>query len=85
MFISGNVQGVGYRHFTRKNAEDLDIKGWVKNLPDGRVEAVFHGEPEKVRQMLDRCKKGPITSKVKKIEEVTKTFETEEYFDFKVI
>ncbi|MEX0719672.1 MAG: acylphosphatase [Balneolaceae bacterium] len=84
VFISGNVQGVGYRHFTRKNAESLGVTGWVKNLSDGRVEAVFEGEPDQVKQMLERCKKGPISSSVKKIEEIGTNSEPESYPAFEV-
>lgn len=69
IYISGRVQGVGFRHFTRVNAEKLDVAGWVKNLPDGRVEAVFDGEEEQVRELINRCKKGPRASFVKDIEE----------------
>lgn len=69
IFISGRVQGVGFRHFTRVNAEKLNISGWVKNLPDGRVEAVFDGEEENVRELIDRCKEGPKAGYVKSMEE----------------
>lgn len=64
----GRVQGVGFRYFTRKNAEALNVNGWVKNLPDGRVEAVFDGSEENVKALIERCKKGPATSYVKNIE-----------------
>lgn len=68
IFISGRVQGVGFRHFTRKNAEALNIDGWVKNLPDGRVEAVFEGTKENVKEIIDRCRKGPSASRVNNLE-----------------
>lgn len=83
IFISGRVQGVGFRHFTKTNARKLDLKGWVKNLPDGRVEAVFDGEEKHVQEMLNRCKKGPSASYVKKIEEQTVN-ESETFSEFKV-
>lgn len=82
IFISGRVQGVGFRHFTRKNAEALGVKGWVKNLPDKRVEAIFQGSEEKVDELIQRCKKGPVASFVQDIkvrdakdETVYKSFE----------
>lgn len=68
IFISGRVQGVGFRHFTRKNAEALNVDGWVKNLADGRVEAVFEGEEEAVQELIKRCKKGPAPSRVEDLE-----------------
>ena len=58
VFISGKVQGVGYRYFTTKQASQLNISGWVRNLPDGRVEAIFEGEGEVVEKMIKWCHKG---------------------------
>ena len=57
--ISGRVQGVFFRMETRRAAERLGVNGWVRNCPDGTVEAVFEAESEKVDQMLEWCKKGP--------------------------
>ncbi len=68
IFISGRVQGVGFRHFTRKNAEALNVDGWVKNLADGRVEAVFEGSEEAVQDLIKRCKRGPAPSRVEELE-----------------
>ena len=62
--ISGRVQGVWFRANTQKKAKALDLKGWVKNLPDGRVEAVFEGEKEKVNQIIQWCKSGPSFARV---------------------
>ncbi|MFN2339862.1 MAG: acylphosphatase [Halanaerobium sp.] len=64
IYISGRVQGVGFRAFTRSQAAVLDIKGWVKNLHDGRVEAVIQGEKNKVTQMIKKLKKGPSFARV---------------------
>lgn len=59
LFISGRVQGVGFRYFTQKNASALGLKGWVKNLPDRRVEAMVSGSSEKVDELIKKCKDGP--------------------------
>jgi len=59
IFISGIVQGVFFRYETREKAQELGVTGWVKNLPDGRVEAVFEGERVKVDEVLKWAKKGP--------------------------
>jgi acylphosphatase len=64
IYISGRVQGVGFRAFTRSQAAVLDIKGWVKNLHDGRVEAVIEGEKNKVTQMIKKLKNGPSFARV---------------------
>jgi len=64
IYISGRVQGVGFRAFTRSQAAVLDIKGWVKNLADGRVEVVINGEKKKVTQMIKKLKEGPSFARV---------------------
>jgi acylphosphatase len=58
VLISGVVQGVSFRYYTRNAARHHDVYGWVRNLPDGRVEAVFEGEREKVEAMVLWCHKG---------------------------
>jgi len=63
--ISGRVQGVGYRAWTVATARRLGITGWVRNRADGTVEAVFSGD---TAAMLEACKKGPLMSRVEKIE-----------------
>ena len=59
LFISGRVQGVFFRARTRDEALQRDLTGWVKNLYDGRVEAVFEGENERIQSMISWCHKGP--------------------------
>ncbi len=68
VFIKGHVQGVGFRHFTKTNARQHKIEGWVKNLADGRVEAVFEGEEEQVRKMIDLVHEGPRASRVSDVD-----------------
>lgn len=63
-WISGMVQGVNFRYTTRRRAEQRGLAGWVRNLPDGRVEAVFEGDPEGVKTMLDWCHQGPRMARV---------------------
>lgn len=58
VFVSGRVQGVYYRATTRKTATERGVDGWVKNLDDGRVEAVFEGPPEAVESMVEWCQTG---------------------------
>jgi acylphosphatase len=68
VLVSGFVQGVGYRRFIRHHALKISLAGWVKNLPDNRVEAVFQGSKEKIEEMIRICKKGPFLSEVKGIQ-----------------
>lgn len=59
VFVRGHVQGVFFRFETRTKAMQHKVTGWVKNLRDGRVEAVFEGEKEAVEAMIDFCRRGP--------------------------
>lgn len=59
VFISGTVQGVGYRFSTVQKANELQIEGWVRNLRDGRVEAVFEGDRQSVTAIIAWCHDGP--------------------------
>lgn len=63
-FISGRVQGVGYRAFTRDTARKLGLKGFVRNLPDGRVEVYAEGEEELLEKFLSKLWEGPFFAKV---------------------
>ena len=58
IWISGRVQGVGYRYSTKLKAEKLGVKGWVRNLPDGRVEAWFEGSEEQLQAIAQWCTSG---------------------------
>lgn len=68
IFVSGFVQGVGYRQFAKRNALKLGLTGWVKNLPDNRVEAVFQGSKEQIEKIIPICKKGPFLSEIKDVQ-----------------
>jgi acylphosphatase len=59
VYVHGRVQGVFFRATTRDKAIALGVKGWVKNCPDGCVEAVFEGEKDTVEKIVNWCKKGP--------------------------
>ncbi|MBW1992668.1 MAG: acylphosphatase [Deltaproteobacteria bacterium] len=59
VLISGRVQGVFYRAYTRDQARARGLKGWVRNLPDGRVAAVFEGQRSSIEDMLAWCRQGP--------------------------
>ncbi|MDP8972219.1 MAG: acylphosphatase [Actinomycetota bacterium] len=67
VFVSGRVQGVSFRDATRSQAEQLGLSGWVRNTQDGQVEAVFEGDPDTVRQMIEWCKSGPSSADVEDV------------------
>lgn len=64
LLITGSVQGVGYRRWFVKQLEQRNISGWVRNLADGSVEAVVHGEQEELQSLCDEVPKGPKDSEV---------------------
>lgn len=68
VFVSGMVQGVFFRSETRHEARLRGVKGWVRNLRDGRVEAVFEGEEEAVKHLIEFCKRGPPGARVAKVD-----------------
>lgn len=75
VLIAGQVQGVGYRFTTQDMARVLKLNGWVRNLRDGRVEAVFEGGQEPIDQMIHWCHQGPPAARV---DQVTVEFEPPE-------
>ncbi|MHA1298933.1 MAG: acylphosphatase [Candidatus Helarchaeota archaeon] len=76
-WISGRVQGVFYRWETRELATKLNIKGWAKNLRDGRVEVVAEGEEEKLVELEKFLRKGPTYARVTKVELYWEQFKNE--------
>ena len=68
-FVSGRVQGVYYRAETRQQASQLGLTGWVRNLPDGRVEVLAEGEEQRVRELIAWCRQGPPRSRVDEVGE----------------
>ncbi len=65
--IRGRVQGVGFRFFTLRTARELGLSGWVRNLPNGDVEALFEGERSTIEQALAACRQGPPASRVEEL------------------
>lgn len=68
--VFGRVQGVGYRAWLTSIAEESGVDGWVRNLADGSVEALLHGDREAVRMVVERCYRGPTLARVERMEQV---------------
>ena len=68
VWVSGEVQGVFFRDSTRQKAEELGLAGWVRNVPDGQVEALFEGPSEKVEAMVRWCEEGPQHASVENVD-----------------
>lgn len=78
LYINGIVQGIFFRTFIKSNAEKYNVKGFTRNLEDGRVEVFLEGDSESVNKMIELCKQGPKHSQIKKVE-----MKPEKFQDFK--
>jgi len=79
LYVDGTVQGVFYRAFVKENAEKNNVKGFIRNLVDGKVEVFLEGEIDAVDKMTELCKQGPKHSVIKNVE-----IKPEKFQDFKV-
>ena len=68
VYISGTVQGLFFRQFVKDSAEKLNVKGFVRNLEDGRVEAFFEGNVDNVNAVIEICRRGPPHAQIRKLE-----------------
>ena len=82
VFVSGLVQGVNFRWYTTERARQRGLGGWVRNIPDGRVEAVFEGAEADVRSLVEWCRHGPRLARVAGVEVVWEEPEGLHEFDF---
>jgi acylphosphatase len=67
LLVRGVVQGVGYRYWTERQARELGLRGWVRNLDDGRVEIFAEGEPAALDELERRCHRGPRSASVDQV------------------
>jgi acylphosphatase len=81
IIVSGYVQGVGFRVACRRAAGEARVDGWVRNLPDGRVEAVAEGAPEAVQRFVEWCRRGPVGAEVAAIEVVSEVPQDQNGFE----
>jgi len=84
IFVSGFVQGVGYRRFIRYHAKKLGVTGFIRNLPDDRVEAVLQSEEEALKKLMHICNRGPFLSEVKNVAVEWEIVE-EKYTEFRIL
>ena len=68
VIVRGSVQGVFFRAEARDRARSLGLAGWVRNVPDGTVEAAFEGEDERVESMVEWCRRGPAGARVEQVD-----------------
>jgi acylphosphatase len=82
VFVKGRVQGVFFRQKTKQQAERLGVTGWVRNLPDGRVEALFEGEETAVKVLEEYCHRGPSSAIITNVDSTWEPYRGE-FSDFK--
>lgn len=83
LYIDGIVQGIFFRSFIKENAERYNVKGFVRNLEDGRVEIFLEGGTDDVNKMIEISKKGPKHSQIKKVQLKPEKFQ--EFKTFKIL
>lgn len=83
LYLNGIVQGIFFRAFVKENAEKYNVKGFVRNLEDGRIEVFLEGEFETVDKMIELCKKGPKFSQIRNVE--LKEEKLQDFKEFKVL
>jgi acylphosphatase len=83
VLVGGRVQGVFFRSETKHEADSNGVKGWVRNLPNGRVEAVFEGEEEAVKALVEFCKRGSPGARVTNVDIKWEEF-TGEFAGFRI-
>ncbi len=84
VFVSGRVQGVFFRSEIAYEARKHRVNGWARNLPDGRVEAIFEGESESVEKLIEFCKRGPPGAEVTTVNFTMEPF-SGEFTEFEIV
>ncbi len=83
LYIKGTVQGIFFRQFVKENAERYNVKGFVRNLEDGRVEVFAEGNQEDVEKLVELCKQGPKHSQIANVEVKEERFQ--DFKEFKLL
>ncbi len=83
LYITGFVQGIFFRQFIKDHADKNNVRGYVRNLEDGRIEIFLEGNKNSVDAMLEICKKGPAHAKIRNIEEKPEPFQ--DFKEFKIL
>lgn len=83
MYIDGTVQGMFFRNFVKENADVLSLRGFVRNLEDGKVEVFVEGNPDEVNKMIKVCEKGPKHSQIRNVQVKPEKFQ--DFKEFKIL
>lgn len=83
LIISGSVQGIYFRQFVKDSAEQHKVRGFVRNLGDGKVEAFLEGDQDAVQAVVSLCKQGPKHAQIRNVEEKDEKFQ--DFKEFKIL
>ena len=83
LYIDGTVQGIFFRMFVKENAERYNVKGFVRNLEDGKIEVFLEGDVNNVNKMIELCKKGPKHAQIRNVDMKPERFQ--DFKTFKVL
>lgn len=83
VLITGSVQGIFFRQFIKSNADKNSVKGYVRNLEDGRVEVFIEGNPDNVDNMISICKRGPQHAQIRNVDLKDEKFQ--DFKEFKIL
>ena len=83
LYITGTVQGVFFRQFVKEHADKRNVKGYIRNLEDGRVEIFLEGDMDDVDSLVQVCKRGPQHSIIRNVEEKPESFQ--DFKEFKIL
>ncbi|MEP6513069.1 MAG: acylphosphatase [Parafilimonas sp.] len=83
IIVKGQVQGVFFRKYTKQKAQQLNIKGWVRNLPDDSVEIIAQGDKKNLQQFIEWCKRGPSNASVTDV--IAEEISAESFREFSIL
>lgn len=83
LFLSGNIQPIFFNDYIKKQADSLNIRGFLRSLEDGRIEIFLEGNINEIEEMIPLCKKGPFNTKINKVEQRDERFQ--DFKDFKIL
>ena len=83
LFITGSIQNMFFRNFIKEHADKWNVKGFIRNMEDGRVEIFLEGDIPNVNAMLDICKKGPQYAKIRQVDQKEEKFQ--DFKEFKIL
>ena len=83
LHLTGTIQGIFFRQLIKDNADKLNVRGYIRNLEDGRVEIFFEGDKEKVNTMIEICKTGHKHANIRNVEEKEEPFQ--DFKEFRIL